>query len=84
MGGATVAAILGRTGIGWLMPVSADRRLIASASSGLQIIGTLMLLMMGGENTVAMVVGVLLFGLGLGLGLGNATSLPPLVAQAEF
>jgi hypothetical protein len=43
MGGATVAAILRRTGIGWLMPVSADRRLIASASYGVQIIGTLML-----------------------------------------
>lgn len=80
MGGATVAAILGRTGIGWLMPVSADRRLIASASYGVQIIGTLTLLTTGGENTAAMVVGVLLFG----LGIGNATSLPPLIAQAEF
>lgn len=80
MGGATVAAIVGRTGIGWLMPVSADRRLIASASYGVQIIGTLILLTTGGENTAAMVVGVLLFG----LGIGNATSLPPLIAQAEF
>lgn len=80
MGGATVAAILGRTGIGWLMPVSADRRLIASASYGVQIIGTLMLLTTGGGNTAATVVGVLLFG----LGIGNATSLPPLIAQAEF
>jgi hypothetical protein len=80
MGGATVAAILGRTGIGWLMPVSADRRLIASASYGVQIVGTLMLLTTGGGNTALMVVGVLLFG----LGIGNATSLPPLIAQAEF
>jgi MFS family permease len=80
MGGATVAAIVGRTGIGWLMPVSADRRLIASASYGVQIIGTLMLLTTGGENAAAMVLGVLLFG----LGIGNATSLPPLIAQAEF
>jgi hypothetical protein len=80
MGGATVAAILGRTGIGWLMPVAADRRLIASASYGVQIIGTLMLLTTGGGNTASMVVGVLLFG----LGIGNATSLPPLIAQAEF
>jgi hypothetical protein len=80
MGGATVAAIVGRTGIGWLMPVSADRRLIASASYGVQIIGTLMLLTTGGENAPAMVLGVLLFG----LGIGNATSLPPLIAQVEF
>jgi hypothetical protein len=80
MGGATVAAIVGRTGIGWLMPVSADRRLIASASYGVQIIGTLMLLTTGGENAAAMVLGVLLFG----LGIGNATSLPPLIAQVEF
>lgn len=80
MGGATVAAIVGRTGIGWLMPVSADRRLIASASYGVQIIGTLMLLTTGGENAAAMILGVLLFG----LGIGNATSLPPLIAQVEF
>ncbi|MGI0523979.1 MFS transporter [Rhizobium giardinii] len=80
MGGATVSAIVGRTGIGWLMPISADRRLIASASYGVQITGSLMLLATGGENAVAMVVGVLLFG----LGIGNATSLPPLIAQVEF
>lgn len=60
MGGATAAAILGRAGIGWLMPVSADRRLIASASYGVQIIGTLILLTTGGGNTAVMVVGVLL------------------------
>lgn len=80
MGAATVSAIVGRTGIGWLMPISADRRLIASASYGVQIIGSLMLLATGGDNAAAMVVGVLLFG----LGIGNATSLPPLIAQVEF
>ncbi|MCC2609724.1 MFS transporter [Neorhizobium sp. Rsf11] len=80
MGGATVSAIVGRTGIGWLMPPSADRRLIASASYGVQIIGSLMFLVTGGDNAAAMVVGVLLFG----LGIGNATSLPPLIAQVEF
>lgn len=62
------------------MPVSAERRLIASASSGVQIIGTLMLLTTAGENAAAMVVGALLFG----LSIGNATSLPPLIAQVEF
>ncbi|WP_037164299.1 MFS transporter [Pseudorhizobium pelagicum] len=80
MGGATLSAIVGRTGIGWMMPISADRRLIASASYGVQIIGALMLLVAGGDNAAAMIGGVLLFG----LGIGNATSLPPLIAQVEF
>jgi MFS family permease len=80
LGGATVSAIVGRTSIGWLMPISADRRLIASASYGVQIIGSLTLLATGGENAAAMIAGVLLFG----LGIGNATSLPPLIAQVEF
>lgn len=80
MGGATVAAIAGRTGLGWLMPANADRRLIASASYGIQIIGSLTLLMSGQDYAPGIIVGVLLFG----LGIGNATSLPPLIAQVEF
>lgn len=80
MGGATVAAIAGRTGLGWLMPANADRRLIASASYGIQIIGSLTLLLSGEDYATGMIVGVLLFG----LGIGNATSLPPLIAQVEF
>lgn len=80
MGAATVAAIAGRTAIGWLMPASADRRLIASASYAIQVIGSLALLSAGADNTAAMISGVLLFG----LGIGNATSLPPLIAQVEF
>ncbi|NTE63856.1 MFS transporter [Agrobacterium fabrum] len=80
MGGATVAAIAGRTGLGWLMPANADRRLIASASYGIQIIGSLILLLSGQDYATGIIVGVLLFG----LGIGNATSLPPLIAQVEF
>ena len=49
MGGATVSAIVGRTSIGWLMQPSADRRLIASASYGVQIIGSLLLLAIPGS-----------------------------------
>nr|WP_280518291.1 MFS transporter [Rhizobium wenxiniae] len=79
MGGATAAAVAGRTGIGWFMPISADRRLIASASYGVQVIGSITLLLAGGDHA-AMIAGVLLFG----LGIGNATSLPPLIAQVEF
>src|SRR5215208_3224222 len=41
MGGATAAAIGGRTIVGWLMPAGADRRLVASASYGIQIIGSI-------------------------------------------
>lgn len=41
MGGAKLAAILGRSMIGWMMPVSTDRRLVACASYGVQVIGSL-------------------------------------------
>jgi hypothetical protein len=80
MSGATVAAIAGRTLAGWLMPASADRRLIACASYGVQIAGSVALLAAAGTNIPLLLIGVLLFG----LGIGNATSLPPLIAQAEF
>lgn len=80
MGGATVAAIAGRSGVGWLMPAAVDRRLVASASYSIQVLGSLTLLSAGGDNAAAMIIGVLLFG----LGIGNATSLPPLIAQVEF
>ncbi len=80
MGLATASAIVGRTGFGWLMPPGADRRLVACASYGVQIAGSLVLLLAGAENVPLIFVGVLLFG----FGLGNATSLPPLIAQVEF
>jgi MFS family permease len=80
MGGATAAAIGGRTLVGWLMPASADRRLVAAASYVVQIVGVLALLCAGGERVALLLVGVLLFG----AGIGNATSLPPLIAQVEF
>lgn len=79
MGGATAFAILGRTAIGWLMPSTADRRLVACASYGVQVMGSLVLVAGAGES-MALLVGVMLFG----FGIGNATSLPPLIAQAEF
>ena len=80
MGAATAAAIGGRTLVGWLMPVGADRRLVACASYGVQIAGSVCLLLAAGANVPLVVVGVLLFG----AGIGNATSLPPLIAQVEF
>jgi MFS family permease len=80
MGGATAAAIAGRTLVGWLMPGSADRRLVAAASYVVQIVGVFALLAAGGETVVLVLLGVFLFG----AGIGNATSLPPLIAQVEF
>jgi MFS family permease len=80
MGAATAAAIAGRTLVGWLMPVNADRRLIACANYAVQIAGSLALLVAGGSNVPLLLTGVLLFG----IGIGNTTSLPPLIAQTEF
>ena len=77
---ATAAAIAGRTLVGWLMPVGADRRLVACGSFAVQITGSIAFLMAGGVDIPLLVVGIILFG----VGIGNATSLPPLIAQAEF
>ena len=79
-GAATAAAIAGRTLVGWLMPVGADRRLVACTSYIVQIIGSLAFLIAAGDNIPLLLLGVVLFG----AGIGNATSLPPLIAQVEF
>jgi MFS family permease len=76
----TAAAILGRTLVGWLMPARADRRLVAAGSLVVQALGCGALLLAQGTSTPLLLAGVVL----IGLGIGNATSLPPLVAQAEF
>ena len=80
IGAATAAAIIGRTLVGWLMPAGADRRLVACASYGVQIAGSIAFLVAAGTNIPLLLVGVILFG----AGIGNATSLPPLIAQVEF
>ncbi|HEY6254200.1 MAG TPA: hypothetical protein VIY51_00225 [Xanthobacteraceae bacterium] len=80
MGGATAAAIAGRTLVGWLMRPGADRRLVACASYMVQIVGSMAFLLAAGDRVPMLVIGVVLFG----AGIGNATSLPPLIAQAEF
>eukprot|EP01035_Chromulina_nebulosa_P057017 gene57017-78131_t len=48
-GAATVAAIVGRSLVGWLMPAGGDRRVLACASYGAQIIGSLTFLLAGGR-----------------------------------
>lgn len=77
---ATAGAILGRSLVGWFMPASADRRIVAVTSLLVQVIGCGALMLAGGTSVPLLLLGVLLFG----LGIGNATSLPPLVAQIEF
>jgi MFS family permease len=80
MGAATAAAIAGRTLVGWLMPAGADRRHVACVNYVVQIAGSLAFLAAAGTSVPLLLVGVLLFG----IGIGNTTSLPPLIAQAEF
>jgi hypothetical protein len=79
-GASTASAVAGRTLLGWLMPVGADRRLFACASYVVQIGGSLAFLLAAGDNVPLLLLGVVLFG----FGIGNATSLPPLIAQVEF
>jgi hypothetical protein len=80
MGAATACAIGGRSLVGWLLPAGADRRLVACASYGVQILGSALFLLAAGHDVPLLLLGVALFG----LGIGNATSLPPLIAQVEF
>lgn len=77
---ASASAIAGRTLFGWLMPAGADRRLFASASYVVQIVGSLAFLSAAGQNMPLLLLGVVLFG----FGIGNGTYLPPLIAQVEF
>jgi len=77
---ATASAIAGRTAFGWLMPSGVDRRLWATISIMIQIIGIGALALSGLQSPVLVLAGVLLFG----FGIGNATSFPPLIAQVEF
>ncbi len=79
-GAATAAAIAGRTLVGWMMPVGADRRLVACVNYGVQIAGSVAFLLAAGTDVPLLLLGVILFG----AGIGNATSLPPLIAQVEF
>jgi hypothetical protein len=80
MGLVTVMAIIGRSLIGWTMPVGIDRRLVACASIAVQMTGCVAFVIAAGANVPLLIVGVVLFG----VGFGNGTWLPPLIAQVEF
>jgi len=77
---ATLCAIVGRTLSGWFMPAGADRRVLAAATYCVQACGCGIFILAGGESLPLLWIGILLFG----LGIGNVTSLPPLIAQAEY
>lgn len=78
LGLATACAIVGRTALGRVLPPGAGRRTVAAVNLAVQAAGSLVLLLSG--SLPGVVLGCVLFG----LGLGNVTSLPPLIAQAEF
>ncbi len=80
MGLATACAIGGRTVLGMVISPQADRRVVAAANVMLQACGSIALILAAGHSIPLLLLGCLLFG----LGLGNVTSLPPLIAQAEF
>jgi MFS family permease len=80
MGLVTVMAILGRTLIGWTMPVGIDRRLVACASTAVQMTACGVFMIAAGTSVPLLLLGVVLFG----AGFGNGTWLPPLIAQVEF
>jgi hypothetical protein len=80
MGLATGSGMAGRMLVGALMPVGADRRLVACMSYAVQIAGVLVLIVAGGTNVPLLVLGAMMFG----VGIGNVTSMPPLIAQVEF
>jgi MFS family permease len=77
---ATACAVLGRTLVGWLLPERADRRVAAALNFAVQVGGCLALIAAAGTSAPLLLLGCALFG----LGIGNLTSLPPLIAQAEF
>ena len=80
MGFLTVMAIGGRTLLGWLMPLGADRRLVVCGGLAAQMAGCGALILAAGTNVPWLLAGVVLFG----VGFGNTNSLPPLIAQVEF
>ena len=76
----TGCAVLGWTLLGAALPANADRRIAGAANFGVQIAGSVALLLANGSSVLLLVLACALFG----LGMGNLVSLPPLIAQVEF
>ena len=80
MGFATACAIGGRLIVAGALPPGANRRTVAALAYTVQLAGSVILLLVGDQQTALILLGVALFG----SGIGNATSLPPVIAQVEF
>jgi len=80
MGMATACAIGGRYAAVWALTHLPDRRTVAAAAYGVQLAGTVLLIVAPSGAVVLLLLAVALFG----SNIGNATSLPPLIAQQEF
>ncbi|MGE8398437.1 MAG: hypothetical protein ACN6NZ_00710, partial [Burkholderiales bacterium] len=76
----TGCAMGGRFIMDRLLGRHTNRREAAAASYAVQALGTLILWAADPEHLAPFILDIVLFG----LGIGNATSLPPLIAQAEF
>lgn len=72
-------AMLGRMLYAKALSTVRERRLLACASYGMQVVGSL-LLMTSEAPGLQLWCGLILFG----AGIGNTISLPPLIAQADF
>ncbi|MBV9553281.1 MAG: MFS transporter [Alphaproteobacteria bacterium] len=79
-GGATGVAIAARMWVGRRLDPGRDRRLFACGNYMMQATGAVALLVAAGGNVPLLLIGVVL----VGAGIGNTTSLPPLIAQADF
>lgn len=79
LGAATASAIVGRSVATRLIARAINRRTVACLSYGCQLAGCVSLTGLGASPALLWL-GMVLFG----MGIGNATSLPPLIAQAEF
>ena len=80
MGFATLCAMGGRFVVAGALRSDGQRRTVAALSYGVQLIGSMLLLLAGVQQIAWILLGIALYG----SGIGNATSLPPLIAQAEF
>jgi MFS family permease len=76
----TISAVIGRTALGYALPVGADRRRAGAWNFALQTLGTLILLMALDVSASWLLFGCVV----VGLTVGNMLSLPPMIAQSEF
>lgn len=76
----TICAVIGRTLLGWALPVGADRRRAGAWNFALQTLGTLILLAALDVSAPLLLLGCVV----VGLTVGNMLSLPPMIAQVEF